>query len=454
MFVKSLAKLVLILALAGGVAALALRLPPDFKINWPVAAAPAAKAPRDLPVPVALGAAAIADVPVFADGVGTVKALNTVTVRPQIDGKITDITFTEGAEVKKGDLLAKLDPVSVKALLDQVKAKKATDEAQLANTSRDLDRFIKVGTLGVTQQQIDTQRALVAQQKAGLQADQAAVANAEAQLAYASVTSPINGVTGIRQVDVGNIVRNQTDPIVVVAQVQPISVFFTLPQQQLGDVTRGMATGALTADALTTDGGKVLDSGTLKVIDNQVDPSTGTIKLKAEFPNSARQLWPGQFVSVRLKVDTLKGVTVAPVAAIQQGPSGAFVYVAGDDDTVSVRPVTTGQADGERTVITAGLKPGEKIVTAGFSRLKDGAKISAGPSKGGKSAPAPDAGAAKPAAPSADNAGSSGGLVSPAAAAESGPGNDPAKKDGKPHRHRKTGANEGDAGANPPAASP
>lgn len=447
---KVLAKLLLLVAVIAGVIGVAMRLPPDFKLAWPVPAAPATKPLRDFPVPVSLGAATISDVPVFEAGVGTVKALNTVTVRPQIDGKIIDITFTEGAEVKKGDVLAKLDPVTVKAQLDQVKAKKATDEALLANTNRDLDRFIKVGTLGVTQQQIDTQKALVAQQKALVQADQAAIASAEAQMAYADVTSPINGVTGIRQVDVGNIVRNQTDPIVVIAQVQPISVFFTLPQQQLGDVTRGMASGPLSAEALTTDGGKVIDTGTLKVIDNQVDPTTGTIKLKADFPNASKQLWPGQFVSVRLKVDTLKGVIVAPVAAVQQGPTGAFVYIASEDDTVSVRPVTTGQAAADQTVITAGLKAGDKIVTAGFSRLKDGAKISAGPPKAGKPDAPPDAGAAaKAPAPSADSSAGSG-LVSPAAAAESSPGGDTPNKDGKQHRHRKTG----DAAGNPPAASP
>lgn len=408
-------------------------------------------------MPVAVAAAEIADVPVFEDGVGTVKALNTVTVRPQIDGKITEMTFTEGAEVKKDDVLARLDPITVKAQLDQVKAKKALDDAMLANTLHDLDRFTKVGTLGVTQQQIDTQKALVAQQKAQVDADQAAVASAEALLAYADVTSPINGITGIRQVDIGNIVRSQTDPIVVVAQVQPISVIFTLPQQQLGEIVRGMAAGALGADALTTDGGTVLDSGTLKVIDNQVDPTTGTIKLKANFPNPKRQLWPGQFVSVRLRVNTLKNVVVAPTAAIQQGPAGSFVYLAGDDNSVSARPVTVGMSAGERTVVTAGLNSGDKLVTTGFSRLKDGAKISVGPSNGSKPAqvpvPAPTSGAATMPAPTASNLPGSG-LLDPASAAEADSQADPNKTQGKHHRRKAgTPGAAADAGVNPPAPS-
>ena len=362
----------------------------SLHLPWPTAPAGPVRAGRDQAVPVAIATAKTADVPVFVNGIGTVKALNTVTVRPQIDGKITEMTFTEGAEVKKGDLLARLDPVTVKAQLDQVLAKKALDEALLANSMRDLDRDNKVGTLGVTQQVIDTQKALVAQQKAQIQADQASIDSAQAQMAYADVTSPIPGITGIRQVDVGNIVRNQTDPIVVIAQIQPISVIFTLPQQQLSDVNSGMATGQLQAEALTTDGGKVLDTGKLQVIDNQVDPATGTVKFKAEFPNAKRQLWPGQFVSVRLKIDTLKNVVVVPTVAVQQGPSGTFVYFAEDDNTVSVRPVTIGQSDSDRTVIAKGLADGDDIISNGFSRLKDGARFTTAPSKGsGKPAASP-----------------------------------------------------------------
>ena len=371
---------------------------------WAMPAAPAqgGRNGRDGPVPVSLATAKTADVPIYVTGIGTVKALNTVTVRPQIDGKVTDITFTEGAEVKKGELLARLDPITVKAQLDQVLAKKALDESQLANSIRDLDREIKVGTLGVTQQVIDTQKALVAQQKAQIQSDEAVVTSARALLAYADVRSPITGITGIRQVDIGNIMRSQTDPIVVIAQVQPISIIFTLPQQQLSDVSAGMAAGQLQAEALTTDGGKVLDTGKLQVIDNQVDPTTGTVKFKAEFPNAAKQLWPGQFVSVRLKINTLKQVVVVPTVAVQQGPTGSFVYLAEDDDTVSVHPVTVGSNDAERTVIASGIADGDDVVINGFSRLKDGARFRTPATKGnnkpaaapaGKSAPAPSAGA-------------------------------------------------------------
>jgi membrane fusion protein, multidrug efflux system len=458
---KTLGKLLVFLVVLAGVVGAVMHFAPNLRLNLPVfggaspsaTATTAANAQRDAPVPVSVAAAQTADVPIYLEGVGTVKALNTVTVKPQIDGKITEITFTEGANVKKGDVLAKLDPVTVQAALDQVKAKKALDDAIYANGIRDLDRDNKVGTLGVTQQAIDTQRALVAQQKAQIAADQATIDNAQAQLAYANVASPIDGVTGIRQVDVGNIVRNQTDAIVVVAQIQPISIYFTLPQQQLGDVNRGMAKGPLSADALTTDGGQVLDSGVLKVIDNQVDPTTGTIKLKADYPNANRQLWPGQFVSVRLKVDTLKGVVVAPTAAVQQGPTGSFVYLAGDDNTVSVRTVTTGQTSGDNTVITAGLKAGDKFVTNGFSRLKDGAKIIAGGGKGGgkpAAAPASGTGVSGAAAPSADNSGGSV-LATPANAAETGDAGGAAVDPTKAHHHKNSGTGA-DPAATPPGA--
>ena len=385
-------------------------------------AASAARANRDGPVPVTLATAAAADVPVFVNGIGTVKALNTVTVRPQIDGKVTAITFTEGAEVKVGDVLAKLDPVTVKAQLDQVMAKKALDEALLANSMRDLERDTKVGTLGVTQQVIDTQKALVAQQQAQLQADQASIDSAQAQLAYANVTSPIPGITGIRQVDVGNIVRNQTDPIVVIAQVQPIDVIFTLPQQQLADVNAGMAAGPLQTEALATDGGKVLDTGILQVVDNQVDPTTGTVKYKAEFPNATRQLWPGQFVSVRLKINTLKNVVVVPTVAVQQGPTGAFVYYAEDDNTVSVKPVTVALSAGERTVISKGIAEGDDIVVTGFSRLKDGARVTTKTSAPANGGPKPAAKAPAPSAPAVKPGGGAG-LVPPAAAVANSSGN-------------------------------
>ena len=444
-------KALLVLISIAGVAGIYVTAPPAFLAATGGYSAQN-RPPRDTMVPVLVAPAGVADVPVFFEGIGTVKPLNSVTVRPQIDGKITDIAFTEGAEVKKGDLLARLDPVTVQAQVAQAEAKKALDEALVANTAHDLDRFTKAGTLAVSQQQLDTQKALVAQQRAQVRADQAALASVQALLGYAAVTAPISGRTGLRMVDVGNVVRGQTDGLVVIAQIEPIAVIFTLPQQQLSGVSGGMAGGPLTAEALTTDGTTVLETGTLTVIDNLVDSATGTVKLKAEFPNATRHLWPGQFVTVRLQVDILKHVVVVPTAAIQHGPAGTFVYAASADNTVSIRTVTMGRQDDERSVIISGLAAGETVVTTGFSRLKEGARISVG----GRPAEAPP-----PTAPDSKGGGapmpvaSGSVLADPASAAESsssavdgtvGSAGD-GKKSGK-HKHRK-GVGAGD----PPAAA-
>jgi multidrug efflux system membrane fusion protein len=329
------------------------------------------------PVSVAAGEAMIADVPVYLEGVGSVKALNTATVRAQVDGRLLSVNFKEGQDVKKGDVLAKIDPVTYQAALDQALAKKALDEALLANSKRDLERFQKVGTLAISQQQIDTQNALIAQQEAQIRADVAAIENATAILGYTTIVAPFDGRTGLRLIDEGNLVHaGDTGGIVVITQLQPISVIFTLPQQQLPALRKALAGETLMAQALSTDGQAELDTGTLQVVDNQVDPSTGTIRLKAEFPNDKRQLWPGQFVNVRLLVDTLKGVVVAPAEAIQRGPDGPYVYVIGPDNTVSIRLVTISRLDEKNAVIADGLKAGEKLVTSGFGRLKDGAAVS------------------------------------------------------------------------------
>ncbi len=329
------------------------------------------------PVAVVAKDAEIADVPIYLEGVGSVKALNTATVRAQVDGRLLSVNFKEGQDVKKGDVLAKIDPVTYQASLDQATAKKALDEAILANTKHDLERFEKVGTLAVTQQQIDTQKALIAQQEAQIKSDVAAIENANAILSYTTIVSPFDGRTGIRIVDEGNLVHaGDAGGIVVITQVQPISVIFTLPQQHLPTLTKALAAGKLIAQALSTDSQSELDAGTLQVIDNQVDQTTGTIRLKADFPNDKRQLWPGQFVNVRLLVDTLKGVVVAPAEAIQRGPNGPYVYVVASDDTVSMRQVTITRQDEKHAVIADGLTAGEKVVTSGFGRLKDGATVS------------------------------------------------------------------------------
>jgi multidrug efflux system membrane fusion protein len=274
-------------------------------------------------------------------------------------------------------VLAKIDPVTYQAALDQAVAKKALDEALLANTKHDLERYEKVGTLAVSQQQIDTQKALIAQQQAQIKSDTAAIENATAILGYTTIVAPFDGRTGIRLVDQGNLVHaGDAGGIVMITQVQPISVLFTLPQQNLPALTKAIVDGKLSAQALSTDSQTELDSGTLEVIDNQVDQQTGTIRLKANFPNDKRQLWPGQFVNVRVLVNTLKNVVVAPAEAIQRGPDGTFVYVVGSDNTVSVRAVKVARQDETQAVIAEGVTPGEKLVTSGFGRLKDGASVS------------------------------------------------------------------------------
>ena len=299
-------------------------------------------APASDPVPVLAAAARVADVPVYLDGVGTAKALNTVTVRSQVDGKITEILFTEGQDVPKGYVVAKIDPATYQAAFDQTVAKKAQDEAQLANAKLDLDRYTRLAaTNAVNKQQLDTQRALVTQLEAQVKLDQAAMDNARAILSYTDIVAPIAGRTGIRLVDAGNLVRGaEATGIVILTQLRPISVFFSLPQQNLPELTKGMAEGQLPLDALTADGKGALDKGKVTVIDNQVDQTTGTVKLRAEFPNNDLQLWPGQFVNVRVLIDTLRQVVVVPTAAIQRGPNGTFVYVLKEGNTVSVRPVT------------------------------------------------------------------------------------------------------------------
>ncbi len=329
------------------------------------------------PVPVLATATRLADVPVYLDGVGTAKALNTVTVRSQVDGKIVEIYFKEGEDVPKGYVLAKIDPVTYQAAYDQTVAKKAQDEAQLANARLDLDRYTRLAaTNAVNKQQLDTQRALVSQLEAQIKLDQATVDNARAILSYTDIVAPIAGRTGIRLVDAGNLVRGaEATGIVILTQLRPISVFFSLPQQNLPELTKGMAEGELPLDALSADGKGALDKGKVTVIDNQVDQTTGTVKLRAEFPNKDLQLWPGQFVNVRVLIDTLRQAVVVPTAAIQRGPNGAFVYVLKQDHTVTVRPVTLTQQDDARAVVATGLQAGEQVVTTGFARLTEGTQV-------------------------------------------------------------------------------
>jgi len=327
------------------------------------------------PVPVVDAPARIADVPVHLLGVGTAKARNTVTVRPQVDGKIIAIKFKEGQEVRKGDVLALIDPATYQAQLDQALAKKALDEAQLANAQRDLARYTQLGGNVVAQKTIDTQRALVAQLTAQIKLDEAAIANARAVLDYTTIVSPLDGRTGIRMIDEGNLVRASDAGIVVITEIRPINVMFTLPQQQLAQINAALARGPVPVEALDADGKTVRDRGTLQVVDNQVDQATGTVRMKAEFPNAAMQLWPGQFVNVRILVDTLRQVVVIPAPAVQRGPNGTFAYVVQDGERAALRPITVGLQNETMAVVDKGIDASERVVTSGFTRLKDGASI-------------------------------------------------------------------------------
>ncbi|HEY7301793.1 MAG TPA: efflux RND transporter periplasmic adaptor subunit [Xanthobacteraceae bacterium] len=337
----------------------------------------AARGSRNDIVPVLALDARNADVPVYLDGVGTAKALNTVLVRPQVDGKLISMSFTEGQDVAKGFVLAKIDPTTYQAQYDQAVGKKAQDEAQLGNAQLDLERYARLAqTNAVNKQQLDTQRAMVAQLQAQVKIDQASIENAEAVLSYTDIVAPLAGRTGIRMVDAGNIVHaSDATGIVVITQIHPISVFFSLPQQNLPELTTALTGGTLPIEALGADGNPI-DSGKVLVLDNQVDQATGTVKLKAEFPNEHLQLWPGQFINVRVLIDTLRQVVVVPTAAVQRGPTGPYVYFVKDDSTVAVRPISVAQQDDRQAVIASGLDPGEIVVTSGFARLSEGTTVS------------------------------------------------------------------------------
>jgi multidrug efflux system membrane fusion protein len=335
------------------------------------------RARPDLPVPVLAATPRIQDVPVYLDGVGAVRALNTVIVRSQVDGKLIAVNFTEGQDVKKGDVLGEIDPVIYKAQYDQAVAKKAQDEALLANQRLDLIRYQQLAASNAgSKQQADTQRAVVAQQEALVNSDQAAIDNAQAMLGYTRIIAPLSGRAGLRQVDQGNIIHAaDITGLVIITQLQPIVVQFSLPQQQIVRVNAASAKGALAVDVFGNDGTTVIDSGTLKGIDNQVDPTTGTLKLKAEFPNAVFQLWPGQFVNVRLKVDTLMEAVVVPTSAVQRGPAGTFSYVIGDGNIATAKSVVVTQQNEADAVIASGLSPADRVVTTGFANLSDGAKV-------------------------------------------------------------------------------
>ena len=345
-------------------------------------AAPPPRAGRDAgqPIPVLTASATARDMPIYLDGLGTIQAFYTVTMKAMVDGPLTAVNFKEGQDVHKGDVLAQIDPRTYQAAADNAAAKKAQDEAQLMNARLDLVRQQKLVANNYTSaQQADTARALVAQDEALVRQDQAQIDTARTQLGYTTITAPIDGLLGIRQVDPGNIVHAaDATGMVVITQIQPISVLFTLPQQSLPAVARAMASGAVPVLAMAQDAtgaaSRVLDTGTLTVLDNQVDATTGTIKLKATFPNPQRKLWPGGFVSVRLQTDIAKGAIVVPPAAIQRGPRGSYVFVI-TADAARRQAVTVGYEDEQSSIVTDGLKAGDNVVIDGASRLSDGSKV-------------------------------------------------------------------------------
>jgi multidrug efflux system membrane fusion protein len=352
-------------------------------------------ATRKTPPAIAVDTAAVthADVPIYLSGLGTVQAFYTVTVTARVDGELQKIGFTEGQTVHKGDLLAEIDPRPNQAAYEQAMATKAKDAAQLANAKRDLDRYTILQPQDLASKQtVDTQRAMVDQLNAQLQVDQAVIDNARTQLDYTRITSPINGRTGIRLVDPGNIVHAAaTTGIVVVTQVQPISVIFTLPEEDLVAVNAALSAGPVTVTTVSRDGGTELDQGTLSLVDNEIDQTTGTARLKATFSNVHNTLWPGQYVNARVLVRTDRNVLTLPTAAVQLGPNGPFTYVVKSDSTVEVRQLKIGDESGGLTVVNTGLALNERVVTSNQYRLQAGVHVRAATaeaSAGGRKAPA------------------------------------------------------------------
>jgi multidrug efflux system membrane fusion protein len=376
----------------------------------------AVKSATDAPIPVTAVTVEQRDVPIYLTALGTVQALNTVTVRPQVGGQLLSLDFEEGAEVQKGDVIARIDPRSYQATLDQALAKKKQDEAQLRASRSTLKRYEElIGKNFVSAQDLENQRQTVRQQEALIAADAAAVDTARIQFDYTTVRAPISGIAGIRQVDVGNILQaNDANGIVTITQVHPINVVFTLPEQDLSLVRGGAGGEPLPVTAMDrVDSHVVADDGKLTVIANQIDTSTGTFQLKSEFPNADNALWPGQFVNVRLGVRTVHGGLVVPTEAVQRGPDGSYVYLvvpatlenttagatppapasgagkrsananaakpaAPAGDVVRLQPVEVGaEADATHVLITKGLSAGDRVVTAGQFRLKPGVRVTA-----------------------------------------------------------------------------
>ena len=317
------------------------------------------------------------DVPVYLSGLGTVTAFNTANIKSRVDGQIVEVNFREGQNVKQGELLIVIDPRPYQAQLDQMQAQKFKDEATLRDAQLNLQRYTSLIPSGsIAQQQVDTQKSLVDQLQGTVRTDQAQIDNAKLQVLYCHITAPFSGRIGLRQVDKGNMVHaSDTNAILVLTQLQPISVIFTLPEDQLQNVSRHMKNSTLPVEAYSRDDQTKLATGKLQTIDNQIDPTTGTAKLKAVFDNTDSQLWPNQFVNANLLLEMRKDSTVLPTAAILRGPQGTYVYAVKPDNTVEARNVGISLTQGNTTVISSGLNPGDAVVTDGQDKLQTGSKI-------------------------------------------------------------------------------
>jgi multidrug efflux system membrane fusion protein len=354
--------------------------------------------PAGMAIPVGVATAATGQMPVTVSGLGTVTPLAVVTVQPQISGYLMSVGFKEGQHVKKGDFLAQIDPRPYEVALEQAQAQLAKDQASLKNAEIDLKRYnTLVAQNSIATQTRDTQVATVAQDRAQVQLDQAQIDAQKLNLYYAHITSPVTGRVGLRQVDPGNYVTPTSSPsgLVVVTELQPISVIFTLPEDSLPEVLKEWHAGAsLVATAYDRTAAVEIAEGKLETIDNQIDPTTGTVKLRAVFANTDESLFPNQFVNIKLLVHTVSNAVIVPTAAIQRGAPGTFVYKVEPNRTVAVEKVTLGPSDGQKVAILSGLKPGDRVVDDGTDRLKDGARISIVPPAGAKTAAAaPGAGA-------------------------------------------------------------
>jgi len=342
---------------------------------------PQATTAGNAPAPVAVDVATVqqADVPVYLEGLGTVQAFYTVTVSARVDGQVEKIGFTEGQDVKTGALLAQIDPRPFQAALGVAVATRDKDRAALANAHLDLQRYELLAPEDLASKQtVDTQKALIAQLTAQLKSDAAAIDNARTQLDYTSIRSPIDGRTGIRQVDPGNNVHAADSAgIVVVTQIEPISVIFSLPEEAFARLSAALQRGPVPAVALSRDGREQLDEGTVALIDNQIDQTTGTLRVKATLPNRQRTLWPGEFVNMRVLALVQRQVLTIPASAIERGPDGLFTYRVQADSSVAVAPITTGATSNDVVVVESGLKAGERVVASNQYRLQPGARIRA-----------------------------------------------------------------------------